>query len=224
MEPRSDLNALLQDGNSFEVDMPQEGRQTIKIKTYPIGNLSLPTGNLLACDLLIVPDERYSFKKRLNPGRYPVIISVAEMRPSGDKRIACAKLSINERKTARWEIATINTIDTRGEAGRNTFGVDSGTSCFIDTKAAAALAPLVWKKGFKKDRFEEFCDQVLAEMKMHTFDRHGLTSWANMQIDHKNGVNVIVFASGWGDGAYASYWGYDAMGELTSLVTDFALF
>jgi hypothetical protein len=35
---------------------------------------------------------------------------------------------------------------------------------------------------------------------------------------------VIVFQSGYGDGFYASYWGFDAEGQLVCLVTDFDLF
>jgi hypothetical protein len=224
METESKLNALLQDGNSFQINVPQHGTQNIKIKTYHIGELVLTTGKLMACDLLIIPDERYYFEKHLKPGHYPVVISVAEIQPAGDKKIACAKLSLSEGKTVKWEMAAINDPDPAGKGVRNTYWVDSGTGCFIDIKAAAVLAPLVWKKGFKKDRFEEFCDQVIAEMSMHAYDKHGTTGWANMQIDHKSGVNVVVFASGWGDGAYASYWGYDASDRLTSLVTDFALF
>ncbi|NOT69817.1 MAG: DUF4241 domain-containing protein [Hyphomicrobium sp.] len=35
-------------------------------------------------------------------------------------------------------------------------------------------------------------------------------------------VNVAMFHSGWGDGFYASYFGYDADGNVAALVTDFA--
>jgi hypothetical protein len=36
--------------------------------------------------------------------------------------------------------------------------------------------------------------------------------------------NLVAFASGWGDGAYASYWALDAAGHPVCLVTDFDLF
>jgi hypothetical protein len=33
-----------------------------------------------------------------------------------------------------------------------------------------------------------------------------------------------MFASGWGDGCYASYWGYDNENQVSCLLTDFNLF
>ncbi|NJM28090.1 MAG: DUF4241 domain-containing protein, partial [Pseudanabaena sp. RU_4_16] len=76
------------------------------------------------------------------------------------------------------------------------------------------------------DRFKlEFCDQAIAQMEKNQFGKHPLiASWADIQISKKILVNVITFSSGWGDGGYASYWGYDATEKITSLVTDFGLF
>lgn len=35
-------------------------------------------------------------------------------------------------------------------------------------------------------------------------------------------ANAIMFHSGWGDGFYASWFGYDADGNVAALVTDLA--
>lgn len=35
--------------------------------------------------------------------------------------------------------------------------------------------------------------------------------------------NIIMFTSGWGDGFYASWFGYDAQGHVAALVTDFTV-
>ena len=48
--------------------------------------------------------------------------------------------------------------------------------------------------------------------------------WANVQVSDRTQANIVAFSSGCGDGAYASYWGYDSTGNLVSLVTDFSLF
>jgi hypothetical protein len=47
--------------------------------------------------------------------------------------------------------------------------------------------------------------------------------WADFQVDHDNGLNVVLFLSGDGDGEYPCYWGYDGAGDLACLVTDFCL-
>lgn len=33
--------------------------------------------------------------------------------------------------------------------------------------------------------------------------------------------NVVIFASGWGDGVYPCYWGYDRNGKICSLTISF---
>ena len=45
--------------------------------------------------------------------------------------------------------------------------------------------------------------------------------WADFLLDDKTGLNVVFCSSGWGDGSYASYWGFDRDGEVVCLVTDF---
>ena len=42
-------------------------------------------------------------------------------------------------------------------------------------------------------------------------------------MDETTGVNIIAFSSGWGDGCYPSYWGYDAADQRVALVTDFGV-
>ncbi|NET37521.1 MAG: DUF4241 domain-containing protein [Cyanothece sp. SIO1E1] len=61
-------------------------------------------------------------------------------------------------------------------------------------------------------------------MRNSTLNGYRAAHWANVVVNEANGANVIAFSSGWGDGGYASYWGYDAKGNLASLVTDFACF
>ncbi|GEM_PF-2788441 len=45
--------------------------------------------------------------------------------------------------------------------------------------------------------------------------------WADFQLEDETGLNVVYFTSGFGDGLYPSYWGYDGAGDLACLVTDF---
>jgi len=224
MKPFSNLDALLQDGYSFRYNSPTEGAQEVKISVDPVGKLVLTTGKVLAWDLLMVPDDRYSFKRTLKPGRYPVYVSVAEFHPGGEARVACATLRISDEPTVRWEAAAINEPDPEQTEERYSYGVDSGTGSFMDVEVAQVLAPLFWEDEGEKNKFEEFCDKVLAEMELNSCGPYGSASWADVLVDESTGANVITFSSGWGDGQYASFWGYDAAGELTSLVTDYALF
>ena len=203
--------------------MPDHGVQDVTISTHSIGDLILTSGRLLPWDLLMIPDERYCLKTALNPGHYPVVLAVARIRPVHDTRIACAQLRISEETPVRWQAALVNETNPDGSV-RYSYGVDSGTGSFMDVEVARVLAPLVWEESGGGDRFEEFCDRVIADMDEHLFDARSAAGWANIKIDDDTAANVITFSAGWGDGGYASFWGYGESGNLASLVTDFALF
>ena len=221
MRPISDLNAILQDGYALQYDWKSQGLQNVTISTRQIGELILTSGRIIACDPLIGPDTRYHFKKTVKPGRYPVIVGVADFQPLGNARFACAMLRISGEAPVRWEVAFINEPDTNQTDDHTAYGVDAGTGCFMDLDAAQILEGLFPEE----DEFEEFCDQVIAEMEKNSFGKHpGTAGWANMRVSDNTEANIITFSSGWGDGGYASFWGYDGSGNLTSLVTDFALF
>ena len=225
MQPHSNLNEILQDGYSLEYE--NYGLQTVTISTHQIGDLILTSGRIVPCDPLIVPDTRYHLKKTVKPGRYPVIVSLADFQPSGEARFACAMLRLSDKPTVKWEIALINGPDPEQTGDRTYYGVDAGTGCFLDYDAAEIIANLVsfeiqWPD---KDDFQLFCDRAIAEMEKNSFGKSLLVAgWANMKVSDDTEANIVAFSSGWGDGGYQSFWGYDASGNLTSLVTDFALF
>ena len=91
------------------------------------------------------------------------------------------------------------------------YPVDSGTGCFMDLKAAGVL-----RKRKRDDR--GYSDRLIKagrSVYVHTRD------WADFRLEAETGLNLVFFSSGFGDGTYASYWGFDAAGELACLVTDF---
>lgn len=227
MKPLSDLNSILNEGYSLQYDWQGYGPQQVTISNHQIGELVLTSGRIIACDPLIVPDTRYYLKKTLKPGRYPIIVSVADFQSLGNARFACAMLRISDETTVRWEVALINDPDADATEELTAYGVDAGTGCFVDEDAAEVIASLfsLEVEHPEKDEFETFCDRVIEEMERNSFGVHSLTAgWADMRVSEDTEANIIAFSSGWGDGGYASFWGYDASGELTSLVTDFALF
>ena len=157
MTPYSNLDGILQNGYSLTYDWKYQGVQTVSISTHEIGHLVLTSGQIMACDPLIGPDTRYAFTRILPPGRYPVILSVADFQPIGDMRVACAAIRLSERVPTRWEIATINEPDPRQSQDQIAYGVDAGTGSFLDIDAARVLERL-----FPDEvEFEKFCDGVL---------------------------------------------------------------
>lgn len=151
------------------------------------------------------------------PGYYPVILSVAES-TNGDQRVAYALLRLSEQPAVRWEMAvpqgrTLGSLQPGHIYG---YPVDAGTGCFMDADVARALVTPKAPTIAGRDASDELLD-LLNKTYVHTW------SWANLVMDHSTGANVIAFSSGWGDGFYPSYWGYDAADQRVALVTDFGM-
>lgn len=179
------------------------GTYTTEIRQ--IGTLSLPTGKIVACDPLVFPDSE-PFALTVRPGAYPVCLHIVHFGPD-HLRTAYAILRFKNSFPVRWEMATIAGQDLAVLKEDEFFGysVDAGTGCFMDVEAANLLAGM--------EDGDKFYDEVIEPV----YDE-----WADIQLNG-SGLNLILFHSGWGDGAYPSYWGYDGSGEVVCLVTDFGV-
>lgn len=166
-----------------------------------IGALVVPSGQVAAGDPGFVEDIQ-GVGVALKPGRYPVVLSLLSY-PDKDQRIAAARVVVGTGKVARWE-----------EARSGAYGVDSGLGCFVDAQAARDLAG----RGPKAlEAFWRKLDTAVARNEAPT------RAWGSVVVEEKSGANLVAFSSGFGDGGYWSYVGYDARGGLVCLLTDFGL-
>lgn len=208
-----DFNKAFRNGEKFTTDFLGD----FHVECREIGSLLVPTGQIVVCDPLAFPDMR-PLDRRVPPGRYPVILSVVHLPPVEegkvtDQRIACAMLALNSREPARWEMAAPLGQSIQSLKDGEFFGypVDSGTGCFMDFTAAANLQKNMAAEG------DYFMRLIKASRQNYVPTR----SWADFPLDESGRLNIVFFSSGFGDGTYASYWGFDERGEHACLVTDF---
>ncbi len=207
-----DLPQALVDGLTVE---GINGRATLHHRHA--GDLIVTSGAIVACDPKWIEDNTiWPFVALLLTGRYPVILSIAHF-TDGDKRVAYATLRVREQPPVRWAAALFPkeaADDAEDDNVLPGYGVDSGKGCFMDADAAR-----VWARRINTIAD---ADQVIDD----DMDRNGpeTASWANISLEPDVAANLIAFSTGVGDGAYASYFGYDADDVIVCLVTDFALF
>jgi hypothetical protein len=104
------------------------------------------------------------------------------------------------------------------------FCVDAGMGCICDAKAREAY--LVFEKDWQSEADEHddlhtdyFDDLLIANAKAHPkYQRGG--DWLNWQIPGTD-YHIPIFASGFGDGLYPVWFGFDAEGAICSLVVQF---
>ncbi|TIW35004.1 MAG: DUF4241 domain-containing protein [Mesorhizobium sp.] len=178
-----------------------------KIAITPIGDLELPTGEIIACDPLVTSDDWPALSRKVKPGHYPVSLFEAQ------GRVAAAFLRFHPGTPVRWELATMPGQDIATLKADEIFGypVDAGLGSFM----AMALMSAAQDR-LKPD--QNYYDDVLAAEFAPNQDRfvmhHPVAGKA---------TNIAMFWSGWGDGFYPSFWGLDAAGEPLVLMTDFGV-
>jgi hypothetical protein len=181
------------------------------IERRDLGRIRIVTGQLAACDPFVFARDVAPFAQTVSPGEYPVDASVFVIQPSGDKRVAFARVRISEKPPVRWVNAspkgkTLADLVPGEEFG---YGVDAGTGCFADVATLRAF----------DECGEDASDELMAAMD-RTYEN--TWSWADVTCGD-SGENIIAFSSGYGDGFYRSFWGLAEDGMPVCLVTDFGL-
>ena len=198
MQPYTDFSTAFQEGYTFQYDMPYEGPQDVTISVHPLGELVLTSGKVTACDPLMDVEPHRYFVQTVEPGRYPVIVSVATFSPRQDKRLACTMLRISESSPVRWEHAVWHGAPPLKDNQMCYYGVDTGTGCFMDVDAAQAIQAI----SAKTIGWEEFDATMSNELlKNCIYVDYPNTSWAILQIEEfvNNLVHEYYPDVGYGD-------------------------
>lgn len=192
-------------GETFQSNLEEANR------TYhTIGELVVTSGSIVACDPLAFSDVE-PFAVSVPNGSFPLTLCIANL--EDEKHIVeKAILNFSYEDVAEWKPALIRKIDPY-YSGEEMFDytVDSGTGCFMDKDVAELLLS---KKA--KDIISEFIVSELGKNSIHN------CNYANIKLKHETKGTLIAFSSGFGDGIYCSYFGYDRNGKVACLVTDFA--
>ena len=198
----------------------------MEIDVLNIGEINLPTGEILACDPLVDLEDAKTFIQRVSIGKYPVKIAVVPSKEYGD-RYACVKVEFSKNKPVVYELAVTGAEEDMDEAKEDEFygfGVDAGMGCVVDKKAQEEYIKY-WEKLVEEEEadnpFDDIFDDLLAESaKKYPKYQREYGDWANWTIPNTD-VNIPIFTSGWGDGYYPCYFGYDKDGELCGFYIHF---
>lgn len=193
-------------------------------KVKSLGKLHLPTGAIIACDGLVYPGAT-PFSDKVSPGDYDVSVLISDQGRSGE-RYALAKLTFSENPAISWQLAIKKSQKLSKLNSGEIFGypIDAGVGCFMDAKTLAeydSLAMRLYEKDSTANLYDDYLEPLFKQNAEHPEDPEDSGNWANVTVPETDGDNVIIFASGWGGGVYASYWGYDANNNTCCLVTDF---
>jgi nucleoid DNA-binding protein len=168
--------------------------ESAQIRFLRLPDLHLPTGRICVADPMLFGGAP-PLVRSVAPGRYPFILGVAHINRS--ERIALAIARFSDERPVRWETAI-------AVGGGESYGVDSGCGCMCDEAVFLALAAA-------EEADDEFFERLTTEMQ---------ESWVHADCGKGS---LIAFSSGYGDGAYKSYFGLTEDARAVALVTDFGV-
>ncbi len=210
-EPPAYLASLLDAGRKLDSPTPGLDRREAtgcRIEIRELARLALPTGRVVACAPFLPPLE--PFDRSVPPDEYPVFASLARIQPrraGGGRRIVAALgIRLTPSSPVAWEVA-------RRTDARDEYDVEDATGAFMDASVAGRLA--------RDEAERERSLDALAD----ALDDHASPDWTWGVVPCGTGAGALVASkSGFGDGAYLSWWGLDAKGRPSLLLTDFRVF
>lgn len=181
-----------------------------RLRVVDCGELSLPSGRLAICDPFTGMRRGGNPRVALPPGRCRVRVTLADVSGRHGSPLCAAYASL----------ALSSAPETRRELLIPGFPVDSGTACFVDDEALVHGMPPEedWYAGIFENGNPS---SWFARKEDPGHIREGI---ANVPLPlGRNGWNLVLFPSGWGDGVYPVIGGYDAQGHLVAVHVDFAV-
>lgn len=187
------------------------------IESFEAGNLILTSGKLVASDPLIT-SEMPAFTTTFPVGEFPVLVH----KEIESNCIAYAEIVFSSGEITTWELATSEGQHlTELEEGEiYGFPVESGMGCLMDFETQENLN-LLEQHLFKRkgDDFTGIYEEFFHE---HFFQEEGaVNQYAFLKPHEEKPGNLFAFETGYGEGFYASYIGFDKNNIPVKVVSEF---
>lgn len=206
----NEIYEMLKSLRTGTIDQYFRGEENEYIEVKQLCDIHLPTGKIVANDPICLY-EFEPFSIQVKPGIYPVYIYIYHLKT--DQRVAFAEIRFNEEIPTQYEFAVVE----KNEKIRfknikySNYGVDSGTGGFMDHELAVHI----------QNYSQEQSDELFADMR-DMIEETYVSTFSTLDYTPKDEeANIVGFSSGWGDGGYISYFGYNDKSQVCNLITCF---
>lgn len=218
LKPVGDLNAY------FTAD-EMAGQ---KLDRLSLGTIRIPTGEILVRDPLAYmgnPENNLPYLQKVPVGTFPVTACVV-VNDEDCARYAAVKLEFSSELPVRYEEALLGNEDLENVTADEFFGfnVDAGLATIMDQVVADAYCDFLakWQQANPEGNpYDDYFAALFArsyQEKPQYQRKDG--DWINWTIPGTD-YQVPMFQTGFGDGTYPVYLGYDQTGQICRLVIEF---
>ncbi|SHM21714.1 DUF4241 domain-containing protein [Chryseobacterium polytrichastri] len=191
---------------------------SVEMEVMDVGNVSLPSGKIIIRDpnVLLEENER-PFLIQAPKGNFPVKLAVIKTENSGS-RYAAAKIQFTDNQPMIYREALKGDEDIENYEKGNFFGfgVDTGLAFITDAEVFAHF--FTFRGGdIPDDKFFDYTTELFENSyQKNPQNQREIGDWINMNIP-ETPYHIPVFATGFGDGGYPVYFGYDSQDQITGL-------
>lgn len=212
-----------------EIDVETIEKQFVRDGRHdhmPVGKAHFPTGRIVVADpLAYLPANKYApeLETRIPKGTYPVDVSIYRNADIGI-RMCTVRLKVKNTKPVKYVCAVPTNESAAVSSGGKAlsgFPVDAGMVTICDAKVAEEYREFLdrWhRENPGKNHYDDYFAAFFAQSyeMFPTMQRKGgdFIVWIN-PIHHRN---MPMVASGFGDGFYQSYIGYDDNQEVCQII------
>jgi hypothetical protein len=185
-------DAVYGEGVIYEREIAGQ-RLTYTTHQQQADDLVLSSGAIVIGDAFFVFGAQ-ALEHTVEPGAYRVILTLTRDQ-TGDARVAFARVEFDGQAAVRWEYAS-------------TYSVNSGIAALMDLDALTQAVA----------EYDPYGDAVLGAL---TYAVEHNEYWTSVVVVPESGIGAVVVLSGYGDGTYNTYWGFDENGQPVALLADF---
>lgn len=227
------FNRLYKENTNFrtqeEIAVEDINNQFVKtnIRNFiEIGTIDCPSGEIIVADpLAYLPNLKFApvLNKSVPIDSYHVFVSICKHKEFGI-RMCTAKLKINNNETKKYVKANAtkdSVICLKDNRSIEGFPVDAGMICFCDKQVAKEYKEFLddwYMKNPNGNHYDDYFANLFSKSyeTLPDYQREGgdFIEWTNPITGNK----MIMIASGFGDGFFNCYYGYDNENELTEII------
>ena len=187
------------------------------IDSFEAGNIYITSGNLVACDPLTTSDMQ-AFSTKFPIGEFPVLVHVERE----SNCIAYVEIVFNKANISSWKMAVTKDQNIQDLKGEEIFGYpsESGMGCLMDLESQNNLHIL--EQEIFEDKGEQFSGIYEEFFRPYFLNHDGaINQYAFLKPNEGNASNIFAFETGYGDGFYASYIGFDEGNKPVKIISEF---
>lgn len=187
------------------------------LESFEVGKLYLSSGKLVACDPLITNDM-LPFSTEFPKGNFSVLLH----KERESNCVAYAEVIFSNAEISEWKMAVTDGQNVKDLAEEEVFGypVESGMGCLMDVDTQNSLNEL--EKRLYHSKGADFMGIYEEFFHDYFFDEKGaIDQYAFLKPADEHPGTIFAFETGYGEGFYASYIGYDQNHKPVKIITEF---